>query len=214
MQLYIYPNSIVYLFSIFRSSVFERCRSFWKSSVYQRCVRHVTRSRTRFSREFRARGGDQGTLGLGYHRIDNQDRDKHCALSAIGVDERARITRAFNACTTGQIEIKPAIFPHSMNNRARRKCQVRSVRCFTSNEMFVVYNTLVWFVFDIFKCSISDIWYNARINVAGNVLMRILDAVRFCFIGYESMNASNIYYIKRISNYSFKIEVKIHILIQ
>lgn len=132
--------------------------------------------------------------------------------SPLSVSTNVRESRELS--TRAQIEIKPAIFPHSMNNRARRKCQVRSVRCFTSNEMFVVYNTLVWFVFDIFKCSISDIWYNARINVAGNVLMRILDAVRFCFIGYESMNASNIYYIKRISNYSFKIEVKIHILMQ
>lgn len=85
----------------------------------------------------KGRGGSRNSR-LGYHRIDNQDRDKHCALSAIGVDERARITRAFNAHTTGQIEIKPAIFLHSMNipcfNHARRKCQVRSVRCFASNE--------------------------------------------------------------------------------
>lgn len=114
MQLYIHSNSILYLFSICRSSVFERCHTFWKSSVYQRCVRHVTRSRTRFSREFRARGGDQGTLGSAIAESITRIAI-NTALSAIGVDERARITRAFNARTTGQIEIKPAIFLHSMN---------------------------------------------------------------------------------------------------
>lgn len=109
-----HSNSILYLFSICRSSVFERCHSFWKSSVYQRCVRHVTRSRTRFSREFRARGGDQGTLSSAIAESITRIAI-NTALSAIGVDERARITRAFNARTTGQIEIKPAIFLHSMN---------------------------------------------------------------------------------------------------
>lgn len=104
---------------------------------------HVTRSRTRFSREFRARGGDQGTLGSAIAesitRIAiNTVLSLSLFLSAIGVDERARITRAFNAHTTGQIEIKPAIFLHSMDilmsNHARRKCQVpyvvsRAMRC-------------------------------------------------------------------------------------
>lgn len=108
------PFYCAYLFSICRSSVFERCHSFWKSSVYQRCVRHVTRSRTRFSREFRARGGDQGTLGSAITESITRIAI-NTALSAIGVDERARITRAFNARTTSQIEIKPAIFLHSTN---------------------------------------------------------------------------------------------------
>lgn len=148
MQLYIHSNSILYLFSICRSSVFERCHSFWKSSVYQRCVRHVTRSRTRFSREFRARGGDQGTLGSAITESITRIAI-NTALSAIGVDERARITRAFNARTTGQIEIKPAIFLHSTNILVSVFQPCTEEMSSTSNEMFVVYNTLVWFVFDI-----------------------------------------------------------------
>lgn len=118
-ELYQRPNAIHYLFSICRSSVFERCRSFWKSSVYQRCVQRRVVSRDSVEDSFFSRVSSKGrgsrNSRLGYRRIDNQDRDKHCALSLsfspLSVSTNVPESRELSTRTQrGKLKLSPPFF--------------------------------------------------------------------------------------------------------